>query len=330
MPVFDDPRLRRLLAEADSARSLIATRGDPTGEVTQALESLYRDLGAHLHDLMSEQTVDDSLPPGGSLEASVALTGAYDATAETEVEAPEPESRTHFESDGWYTDEVDNDSVPLFQSGDLAGDDHTDVPESTASVPDPGVVARDSVPPPPPSMPDGEPSQQSQQSKRDEVEELDRVRLDELIAESQSEAGSLKQLRIGWSDRNALEDAPDWVAHVIEFMELLGMPQDLLASAAMPEEASRVQWAAGQVESRLAACPVPVQSAVLAMLASRARNLAAHLDVDVGPRRALDRLKRYRDAHDLPIVAGLAPGPHPERDTWAEDARAWWALVGPR
>jgi hypothetical protein len=318
MSIFDDARIRKLLAEADSARSLIATRGDPTGEVGRALDSLYRDLGAHLHRLMSDETQDDSLPPGGSLEAGGGFAAPYDATAETEteVELPDPDTGGSFERDGWYTDEVDDDSVPLFESGDLATDEHTDVPESTASVPDSGVVAR-------PAEAD------APTPSRDDVEELDRVRLEELVAASRAESGALAELRAVWADRSAVDDAPEWVAPTMEFIDLLGMPEDLLASAAMPEEASRVQWAAGQVDARLPDWPVPVQTALLGMLAARALNLAAHLDVDVGPRRALARLKRYRATHDLPVVAGLAAGPHPERDTWAEDARAWWSLVGP-
>lgn len=112
-------------------------------------------------------------------------------------------------------------------------------------------------------------------------------------------------------------------------LSLLTPPVDLIDPASMPEEASKVQWASGELSGRLADAAREVQIAVLAMLAARARNVAAHLDVDIGPRMALDRLKRYRDHEDLPWVQGLLPNARPEHDTWAEDAAAYWALLRP-
>jgi hypothetical protein len=112
-------------------------------------------------------------------------------------------------------------------------------------------------------------------------------------------------------------------------LSLLTPPADLLDPAAMPDEASKVQWASGELSGRLADAAREVQIAVLAMLAARARNVALHLEIDIGPRMAIDRLKRYRDHEDLPWVQGLVPNARPELDSWADDARAYWELLRP-
>ena len=69
-------------------------------------------------------------------------------------------------------------------------------------------------------------------------------------------------------------------------------------------------------------------------MAARARHLQEVLEVDVGPRVALDRLRSFSQASGLSWVAGLDPNGSPERNTWAEDAVTWWnkldALVNPR
>lgn len=115
-----------------------------------------------------------------------------------------------------------------------------------------------------------------------------------------------------------------------ELLDLLRPPRDLVDPRVMPDEASKVQWASGELAGRLADSPSCVQAAVLGMLAARARNVAEHLDVDIGPRMAIDRLRRYRDQQDLPSVAGLSPNARPERASWADDARAFWEMLRPR
>ncbi|MCB9677491.1 MAG: hypothetical protein H6737_20450 [Alphaproteobacteria bacterium] len=275
MPVLEDPRLLQLLGEADNALALIAQQGDPTGEIAEALDSLFRDIGRYVHELARAAPTFAPLTP-------------------VDVQT----DRAHFESDGWYTDEIDGDALPLFTEGELHGDEEqTDIPEP------------DNVTAPEPPAPV-------------EIDDIDVVPLAALQRDASDADGELARLRVG-------HEVPSWGPAVAELLELLAPPDDLLASSAMPEEASKVQWAAGVLEERLSGLPTTVQLAVLGMLAARALNLAAHLDVDIGPRRALERLKAYRDALDLPFVSGLLPGPHPECDTWAEDAMAYWALLHP-
>ncbi|MEZ4318257.1 MAG: hypothetical protein R3F61_12175 [Myxococcota bacterium] len=274
MSVLEDPRLLQLLGEADSARTLI-DQGDPTGEIAAALESLYRDLGAHLHGLLRSR-----MPAVQGLD----------------LPSGRPADPSHFESDGWYTDEIDAGSLPLFTEGELDDESETDIP-----VPDRVTAPR---------------------TGPAELDDVDVVALRDLELDATSPEGQLARLRVG-------VEPPPWGHALTELADLLTPPDDLVAVAGMPEEASKVQWAASVLDERLAPLPTSVQLAVLGMLAARAHNLAAHLDIDVGPRRALDRLKRYRDTHDLPFVAGLMPGARPEHDTWAEDASAFWALLRP-
>ncbi len=109
--------------------------------------------------------------------------------------------------------------------------------------------------------------------------------------------------------------------------DVLALPDDLGDPAVIPDEAAIVQWASAELDGRFAAVPRPVQAILLAMLAARARNVSAYLEVDIGPRMALERLRRHREREDLPWVAGLIPGARPEKSTWAEEARACWGLL---
>jgi len=276
MPHLQDSRLVQLLAEADQAKQLIVDQGDPTGQIALALHNLFHDIGLRLYEIVPRPA------PGFSPEPD-----AIDTLTT---------SKPHFESDGWYTDEVDGDALPLFTEGDLGDTFETDIPEEEgAATPLPRAPV---------------------------VDDLDLMGLAALQRDASDPKGQIALLRVG-------AEAPDWVEPLVQLLDLLRPPGDLLAPAAMPEEASKVQWAAGVIEERLPGLPERIQLAVLGLLGSRALNLAAHLDVDVGPRLALDRLKRFRDNQGLPYVASLAPGPHPELDTWAEDARAFWALLRP-
>lgn len=119
-----------------------------------------------------------------------------------------------------------------------------------------------------------------------------------------------------------------WREPLDELLDLITLPGDLADPAVMPSEASTVQWASGELQNRIARFPEPVRQALLGLLAVRARNLASHLDVDIGPKMALDRLKRIRSSHELPWVVALMPNARPETGSWVTDARAFWELLG--
>jgi len=196
---------------------------------------------------------------------------------------------------GWYTAEVPR-SGNLFDPGDIE-DGTTDIPES------------DSMPAPPP---DGTLDYDEDYA----VENIARMQFRRMDADN-----SLGQLRA--------EPAPTWRHHVDELIALLSLPPRADDPEGMAVEASRVQWASGELENRLSGLPEEVQVCFLGLLAARAQLLRAHLDVGVGPRLALDRIDRYRLANDLPSVAGLQASPRPEYGTWANDARQWYALLAP-
>jgi hypothetical protein len=109
--------------------------------------------------------------------------------------------------------------------------------------------------------------------------------------------------------------------------ELLAIQGDISSSDELAVEASRVQFATHELESQVGRLPRDVQIAVLGMLSARAHHLQDRLEVGVGPKLALDRLRRWQTARGLPVVAGLEPNGFPERGTWETDALAWWDLL---
>ena len=85
--------------------------------------------------------------------------------------------------------------------------------------------------------------------------------------------------------------------------------------------------ASSELVSRLVGLPAEVQVWFLGLLAARCQRLIEVLEVVVGPRLSLDRMRRYALSNDLPTVAGLDASPRPEYGSWAEDARQWWAVL---
>lgn len=117
-----------------------------------------------------------------------------------------------------------------------------------------------------------------------------------------------------------------WGAALEEWLTLVDLPADLEDAGELAVEASKVQWAAQELE-RLDPFPAPVQLACIGLLAARAQHLRQHLDVGVGPKQVLDRLRRYGQARALPPLAASTLDPHPETGSWAGDARAFWSLL---
>jgi hypothetical protein len=189
----------------------------------------------------------------------------------------------------------------------------------------------------------------------DEGEDLERWYTDEVEIEQRQplfgpgeveegaipEAESLGKLVAGDNDEPESVAAPlglaqptvlpqgEWPAWVKSLREIV----DLLEPVAADDphrfvtEASRVQWATSNVEVRWSEFPQPIQVALMGMLAARARFLQERLEVDLGPRMALDRLRRYRRAAGLPTVVGLFPHQRPETGSWEDDSRRWWTVL---
>jgi hypothetical protein len=193
----------------------------------------------------------------------------------------------------WYTSER-RSAGPLFDPGDIE-DGTTDVPE-----PDAKPDVDDSV---------DEPAS-------------DEVTLDALEAFADDPGSPFVELHA--------DPAPTWAHHTHELLQLLRLPRRFDDPGELAVEASKVQWAVGELDTRLTGMPYEVQLAFVGMLAARAQHLREQLDVDVGPRLALDRLARYRFAADLPPVVGLSGMAVPESGSWEADTRRWWALFAPR
>ncbi len=122
------------------------------------------------------------------------------------------------------------------------------------------------------------------------------------------------------------EPPPTWLHHAQPFRDLLALP-DEEGPDSWAVEATRVQWASSELVTRLDGLPAEVQVCFLGLLAARCQRLIEVLEVDVGPRLSLDRMRRYALSNDLPTVAGLDASPRPEYGSWAEDARQWWAVL---
>jgi len=198
------------------------------------------------------------------------------------------------DDEDWYTGETPAVTGSLFEPGDIE-DGTTDIPVSEMS------------PAPPP---DGT-------LDFDEDYEVENVARMQFRRDDPDNAmGQLHR-----------EPIPTWQHNVDEFLGLIASPPDASDAEGMAVEASRVQWAAAELDNRMSGLPAEVQVCFLGLLASRAQLLRQHLDVGVGPRLALDRLDRYRLGNDLPSVAGLQASPRPEYGTWANDARQWYALL---
>lgn len=280
-------RLQNLLDQADSAvrlRDDTRRRDGDTAEIDEALNSIYRDLGRALYLLVRTGADDGPMLPDPREDETTAFTVEIDRDRE--------------EGGSWYTDEVElSHEGPLFEPGDLAPDEHTDIPESD----DPGPER-----PEPPV---------------EEIDDWHVLTLDQLKARANDPNDALGELA------DPTIDAPSWAHKLDELLKLIELPPDLTDPQELSVEASRVQWAASELEVRLVHLPDSVQLALIGLIGTRAQHLRRHLEVDVGPKLALDRLRRYRLDNELPALVALTAEPSPETGSWADDAAAFWSLL---
>ena len=281
-------RVNDLVAEARKAldlRERLASEDNDPSEVDEALEGLYRDIGAALVEAMGEAAMIPDMPTG--------LVEAFT-------------NGLPYEDDGsWYTDEIDHAAEqagggPLFEPGEL--DDQTDVPEA-------------------------EHLDQSMDRSLDETDPGPGDFVVETLATLGARAAGDPASALGLLRWPA---APlPWRPVLDELLQLLALPTDFDDVQELTVEASRVQWAASELQHRLADYPPDVQVCIVGLLAARTQHLRGKIDVDVGLRTSLDRLQRYRIDMDLPSVAGLLPNPTPEHGAWSSDVRGWWGLLRP-
>lgn len=118
-----------------------------------------------------------------------------------------------------------------------------------------------------------------------------------------------------------------WVDRLQDLLALLDAPGQDTDAVALALEASRVQWATVALDARWAPFPEPIQVALLGLLAARCRWLCEHMTIDLGPLRAIDRLRRYQTQTGLSIVVALVPDREPESGSWYGDALHWWDML---
>jgi hypothetical protein len=288
--LLNNDRIRTLLHQADDATRLLARIGDgpETNEIREALTGILRDLGREVHVVWRE--IQSEMGPFST--------------------APDP----HAGPDDFEFRKRDDSQEKTAE--DLEVDPNTDIPEQTSDKPQDG-------------------------------EDLERWYTDEVEIQQSEPLFNPGEIDQNEADvphglaRNAEDDVPvvpvdgfevapyvldePWVKGLREFIALLGGPP--ADGADLTEEASKVQWAATGLDARWAGFPAPVRTALLGLLASRARLLQERLEVDVGPRMALDRLRKHRKLSDLPSVAALGADRAPETGSWGEDARWWWRAL---
>ncbi len=123
------------------------------------------------------------------------------------------------------------------------------------------------------------------------------------------------------------DEYPAWLLSLDQLRVSLIMPSDPESPVDLASEAARVQLATIDLDRRWSDYPQPLQLALLGLLSCRARHLADRLQVDVGPRLALNRMKRYRKVAGLPPVVGLISSQQPESGSWTRDALHWWDVL---
>jgi hypothetical protein len=342
-PLLQSERIQSLLREAEDAQRLLDRLGDARPDVREVLAGIHRDLGQAVHVAWRDMIGASKPPSGGSAsdaEATVAPVeeppvrriasddfafgpGPDDVTGETPVQrvitdVPDttdvPEGTDpalgKVEPETWYTDEVewDGQAAPLFAPGELADASNDEIPESEAADP-PSDASGDVPVDAPPGM---QPAAASPTPLPDDLLEIEPIPLSSDMFPA-AEPAPLER--------------PAWLDALGELTELLHGQADPADAAALAVEASRVQWATTGMEQKWAEFPASVRQALLGLLAARSRALQESLEVDVGPRLALDRLRRYRKASGLPPVVGLLPDRGAESGSWSEDAKRWWTVL---
>lgn len=267
---------------------------DDPGNFRQALDDIYRDLGRAVHSLaLGPDPFED--------EEATAVTGRVAEAMVAEEDNDE--------------DEVTHVSVP--RPGETSATDpaeHTD------------LASR--------GLPTGGPTRREAKQKRQEERRAVAAAAQRRGAVVPKKAGKARKAKKTAGDsfgraavRSQAAEAGEWLAELGDLLELIEPPVDLENPQELAAEASLVQWCTVDLDHRWSPFPPAIQSALLGMVAARARNLQDRLAVDVGPRIALERLSAYRERSGLSKVEGLYPERKAQTGSWAEDAVQWWETL---
>lgn len=123
----------------------------------------------------------------------------------------------------------------------------------------------------------------------------------------------------------AVEPEAVWLSHLRSLMSQLGRPGIALDDPGACEmEKRRLVRATTNMETRWTAFPPEIKHQLLGFVASRAQAVRTRMAVDVELRLALGRMRRFREAFNLDLLASLSDDPMPEHGSWDRDAEWWW------
>ena len=162
--------------------------------------------------------------------------------------------------------------------------------------------------------------------RTDEVTEIDpgNFRLETLdTAEYRRRGGGSEPAKAGSAP------APEWAGRLEAMRDLMGAPSMDESVAALEQEAAQLQWCAANLEPQLQGLPESISTVVVAIIGCRLRRVALLLEDAIGAELAIERLREYRGAKQLPMLVALSDAGRPERGAWIRDALAWWALAFP-
>lgn len=295
--LLQNDRIRVLLREADEAARMMDRLGDgPQGaDVREALAGIHRDLGAAVHAewrALMAPPLDRSPPPVARSRADDDDFDFRHNSQESTAESLEVDPHTDVPETPPVEVQGDAEDLERWYTDEVEIE-HREPLFSPGDLDSPGEAGASGDGDAPPGLPDAS----------------------DLPADA----------NVAWLEgANVARPEADaaWVVGARELVALIGPPP--AAGVELADEASRVQWAASAIESRWAGFPSDLRTALIGMLAARSRHLQASLEVDVGPRMALDRLRKARRAASLPEVTGLMPDRGPEQADWREDAVGWW------
>lgn len=305
-------RVRALLREAENANRLLhelQAKGGETADVRSALDGLYRDLGREIYvswrDLVEGRVTltDDRRailhpsPDSDSFEATPEPTDEASRRTDEGTMLSDELPVTHDEpEEGWYTDEEEVPEGRLFKPGETRDRLPGDV-TGPVEIPNPEWIAA-----------------------------LGRTGAGRVVAaEDEDEADETFELEPLPADAvdpvSEVDEAAPWLHALQAMMEGLQPP----LVEAPEDEGLKLDGASAALPNQ--AYPEAVRTALVGLLAARARHLALIRPYDPASGWVLARLRRQRRATGRAPVYGMLPDRAPETGSWAEDAQRWWALL---
>ena len=121
--------------------------------------------------------------------------------------------------------------------------------------------------------------------------------------------------------------AKPWQRAVVQAMHLLESPRVMHAYTDLSAENARLLWASYALDGYLGRIPSHLTGPILNLLAARCHHLSSQIELQWGPEATLMQLNRVAKNQNLDNMAAFSTPPHPEYQTWFEDALHWWDVL---